>query len=104
MIPFLSGFSARFRNARNAVEQLKRGEWEPIINSHSEECLTAKRDGYRLWLGNGPFFCEVDEFNGVKCRPAFGLFFRHYVWFAAAGKFRREAENKQKSKGHFPTL
>lgn len=104
MIPFVSGFIARFRNARNAVEQIKRGEWEPIINSICEESLAAKRDGYELGLGNGPFFCNVKEFNSVRCRPAFGLFFRHYVWLAAAEKLKSDAETKQRSSKHFPTL
>nr|DAU58072.1 MAG TPA: hypothetical protein [Caudoviricetes sp.] len=104
MITFLSDFLARLHNARNVVEQIKRGEWEPIINSHCEEALTAKRDGYRLWLGNGPFFCDVEEFNGVKCKPAFGLLLRHYVWYAAAGNLKRNAENKQRNSKHFPKL
>lgn len=84
--------------------KLKGGEWKAIINPISDEALTAKRDGYRLWLGNGSFFCEIDEFNGVQCKPAFGLIFRHYVWISAASKLKRDADTKRRSEKHFPIL
>lgn len=100
MIPFVSVFLARLRNARNVVRQIKKGEWRPIYNTSYDGYLKAERDGYRLWPGNGSFFCEVDEFNGVQCKPAFGLIFRHYVWFAAARKLRSNAN----AKTHFPIL
>jgi len=62
---------------------------------------TARRENYRLWLANGPFFCEIDEFNEEKCKPAFGFIWRHYVWWAAARRLKSAAEYR---KAHTPVL
>lgn len=85
---FISGFILKFKNAKAVVRQIQSGEWDAIVNVIGGEIYTAERNGYRLWLANGPFFCEIDEFNGEKCAPAFGLVWRHYVWWMAARNIR----------------
>ena len=86
----MRNFVQRFRNAQKAIEQIKRGEWMPIWNPYSRKHLTAHRDGLELWLGNGAFFCDISG----NLNNYFGLFWRHYVWFAAARKLRRSADRK----------
>lgn len=101
MISLVSNFITRFNNAKKCVKQIKNGEWNKRINAIDGNVYTAHRDGYRLWLANGSFFCEIEEFNGEKCQPAFGLLFRHYVWFAAARSLKKKAEHSIK---HRPIL
>lgn len=87
----MRNFVQRFRNAQKVIEQIKRGEWMPIWNPYSIKHLTAYRDGLELWLGNGSFFCDICD---ARLNNYFGLFWRHYVWFAAARKLRRSADRK----------
>lgn len=101
MIPIVLNFITHFKNAKKCVKQIKDGEWNPRINTIDGKAYAAYRDGYRLWIGNGPFFCEIDEFNGKECHPAFGFIFRNYVWFAAARSLKRKAEHGIK---HRPLL
>ena len=104
MIPFVSDFITHFNNARACVKQIKNGEWVPEYNPISRTHHTASRNGYRLWLSNGPFFCEVDEFEGERCSYAFGWLFRHYVWFAAARSLKIKADSSSKGAKHHPLL
>ena len=94
----MRNFVQRFRNAQKVIEQIKRGEWRPIWNPYSRKHLTAHRDGLVLWLGNGAFFCDISGNQFFHCDARlnnyFGLFWRHYVWFAAARKLRRSADRK----------
>ena len=94
----MRNFVQRFRNAQKVIEQIKRGEWMPIWNPYSRKHLTAHRDGLVLWLGNGAFFCDISGNQFFHCDARlnnyFGLFWRHYVWFAAARKLRRSADRK----------
>lgn len=102
MISLFSNFRLQFTNARKAVRQIKEGEWAPGYFG-DDGCYTAYRNGHRLWIGSGAFFCDVDAVNDVKCRPAFGLIFRHYVWWAAARGLKRQADSGWKEK-HTPIL
>ena len=98
MISLFSNFRLQFNNARNAVRQIKDGEWIPRYNSIDREHYSAYRNGHKLWLANGAFFCEIDEVNEFRCKPAFGLIFRHYVWWAAARELKRQADSALKEK------
>lgn len=76
----------RFRNARKAIAQIRQGEWKPVWNSIGREHLAAEKGRFRLWLGNGSFFCDIDNSN------YFGLVWRHWVWWAAARKLKKDAD------------
>lgn len=78
-----SVFRARFRNARAVIAQIRAGEWKFHYNPIARRCLTATRGGKVLWVGNGPFFCDMRDGE-----PAFGLILRHWVWYAAVRKER----------------
>jgi len=88
-----------FKNARKVVAQIKGGEWDSGVYSIEGEVYGAILNGYRLWLANGPFFCDINQYQDEKCQPAFGLIFRHYVWWAAARKLKSPAKVK-----HIPNL
>lgn len=76
----MSLFMTRYRNAKKVVGQIRRGEWWPRFNPYTHCHLVATRGGLELWIGNGPFFCDIR----IDGQPAFGLVWRHYVWWAAA--------------------
>lgn len=71
-------FAKRLKNANAVIAQLKAGEWDFKYNELCNQCCTASRNGHKLWVSNGAWFCDVDEAN------AFGLLLRHYVWWRAA--------------------
>ena len=79
-------FMTEYRNARTAINQIRRGEWKPIYNTTCRDHIHAERNGLELWLGNGPLFCEI------RRGKYFGYFWRHYVWWAAARKLKRDAD------------
>lgn len=83
----------RWKNSRAVIGQIRAGEWVPLWNRLDCSYITAERDGKALWLGNGPFFCDVSNLN------AFGLLLRHYVWYAAARKLVKDATKKRNHKG-----
>ncbi len=85
----MSRFLQRFENAKKAIAQIRAGEWEPRWNPFSNECLNAHRGDLELWIGNGPFFCEI---QGPIPGAYLGLLWRHYVWWAAARKLKRDAD------------
>lgn len=86
----VTDFVQRGKNAVAAIEQLRRGEWEAVYNYYSDEHLTAYRKGLKLWIGNGPFFCEIGlDFDDPHY---FGLFWRHFVWWFGARKLKRTAD------------
>lgn len=87
---WLYRFNKRFQNARAVIRQIKNGEWEFRFNELVGHCCTAHRNGRELWVSNGGFFTDVDRSN------AFGLLFRHYVWWAAAWSARLKADKKYK--------
>lgn len=93
----LERFVRRYRNARTSIKQIRAGEWLPEWNIYSKSHLTAGRDDLELWIGNGPFFCEIQpRFRHPQWREAvpayFGLFWRHYVWWAAARRMKTKAD------------
>lgn len=92
----------RFKNARKAIEQIKNGEWVPRPNSMMRGVVTAynKEGSLVLWLGNGPFWCDINR-AGLSERESnncFGLFWRHWVWWAAARKLKKDADAEMYSK------
>lgn len=103
-IPFLSNFLLRFKNARIAIQQIRNGEWKPVWSEFSAEHLTAVRGDMRLWIGNGAFFCEINRGDKDSGPGALGLVWRHYVWWAAAWKFKRKADRQEKGKKEIPTI
>lgn len=100
----LQRFILRFNNAKNAIRQIRNGEWTPRWNDISEAHLTASRGEYRLWLGNGAYFCEVTLQDKDSEPGAFGLIWRHWVWWAAARKLKSDADQKKQSMSEIPKL
>ena len=96
----MNHFIQRYKNARTAVAQIRSGEWVPRYNPLSRAHLTADSKGLELWIGNGAWFCEI---RGGE-RTYFGLFWRHYVWWAAARKLKADAERNYPRAAGVPTL
>jgi len=88
----MSNFKQRWLNAKAVSEQLKNDEWEFTYNRFTRGCCRAERKGLKLWVGNGPFGCEIDK-EGANC---FGLLFRHYVWWSAVRRKTKEANKTHK--------
>lgn len=88
-----------FKNARKVVSQIRSGEWDAGVCLIDGEVYGTRLNGYKLWLANGPFFCDIKWYQYENCQPAFGLLFRHYVWWAAARKLKKRFEI-----GHIPRL
>jgi len=91
---FISNFSLRFRNAKKVINQIKAGEWVPVIDEKSNIYYAAHTDGHMLWLANGAYFCDLRHPDSLVDLKAFGLIFRHWVWWAAARNLKAEAEKK----------
>ena len=68
---------------------MKDGEWEPKFNSMSNSVLILRRDGKEWWVWGGSFFC--DSYGGPRVA---GLWLRHWVYYAAANKIRKEGNKK----------
>lgn len=83
----IKSFLKQYANARKAIAQIQAGEWTPCYNPLNKEHLTAYRAGLELWIGNGAWFCEIE---GGRY---FGLIWRHYVWWAAARRMKRDADS-----------
>jgi hypothetical protein len=88
----MNEFLLQYRNAKKAIKQIRAGEWVPEYNPYSREHLTACRGDLELWIENGAFSCEARDRNYVLKNKYFGLFWRHYVWWAAARKMKCDAE------------
>ena len=88
-----------FKNAKKVVSQIRSGEWDAGTYSIDGEVFVSRLNGYELWLANGPFFCDIKKYRHEVCQPAFGLLFRHYVWWSAARKLKKRFEI-----GHIPRL
>lgn len=86
----LRDFIQRHRNAREAIAQIRRGEWTPHYNKSCGEHLAASRGTLELWIGNGAWFCEI---HGEQSNY-FGLVWRHWVWWAAARGLKASAERE----------
>lgn len=95
----MHNFIKCWHNARTVVQQIKKGEWVPRFNPLNGSHLVAERDGLALWIGNGCWFCDMYQSN-----PAFGLVFRHYVWWAAARKLKAGADASLKPAVTVPDL
>ncbi len=94
MTPFISNFALRFRNAKAVIRQIKDDEWKVRENGIDGIHYSARRGEFILWLANGAFFCDLQDADSRKDRNAFGLIWRHWVWWAAARKLKREADAK----------
>jgi hypothetical protein len=91
---WLNNFITRFYNAKTVIQQIRNGEWEPCLwSTDLNMYLAAKRDGLELWIGNGPFFCEIEKKEGTL--PYFGLFWRHWVYWAAVRKLLYDADQSK---------
>jgi len=88
----------RWKNARAVISQIRNGEWKFRFNPYTRGCCTATRKGVELWVGNGGFFLDVGHSN------VFGLIFRHYVWWAAARKARKEEDFRNQMEVYLPDL
>lgn len=66
-LAFARRFIAAYKSGRLKVEP----EW----NEYANGFCTADVHGKRLWVGNGPFFVDINE------RNAFGLIGRWLVWW-----------------------
>lgn len=93
----LGNFIQRWRNAKAVARQIRNNEWKFYYNNIEKICCTARRNDHELWVANGGFFCDVDNKN------AFGFLFRHYVWWAAARKARKQ-EDRQNKQSSIPDL
>lgn len=92
-------FRIRMHNAFLAVQQIKDGEWVLDPNRAANEHLTARRNGAVMWLGNGPFYLSARKGSYDADKPCyFGLFWRHYVWWAAARKMKMDADKEKYGK------
>ncbi|CBX44544.1 hypothetical protein P88_00330 [Erwinia phage phiEt88] len=100
----LKNITLRFNNARIVIRQIKNDEWVPEWSEHSNEHLTALRGKYKMWIGNGAFFCEVIPRNEYDTPGALGLIWRHWVWWAAARKLKKNADRERKSAHKIPKL
>ncbi|MFP1844429.1 hypothetical protein ACLEDU_02480 [Lonsdalea quercina] len=101
---FFSNFALRFRNARKVIKQIRSGEWSST-GIDSGNVYSACRDGREIWLSNGAFFCDlVDPSDRTTSLMAFGLVWRHWVWWAAARKLKGDIERKNRDKIHIPEL
>jgi len=81
-------FIRYLKNTKLVLRQIRNGEWIPHVNGCDGKIYSAHRNKHRLWLANGPFFCEIDEVDRVRCKKAFGTILRHVVWWAGARKLR----------------
>ena len=95
---FVERLKMQHRNARKCINQIRAGEWVPVYNRLKNTHITAERGGLRLWLSNGPPFCDIDDKN------YFGILFRFWVYFAASRKLKADADRKAKAERVVPVL
>lgn len=93
----MKNFIQRFKNAHKIIAQIRANEWEPVYSDRSNCCVAACRENLHLWLSGDSWFCDIvdDNLRDMRC---FGLFWRHYVWWAAARHLKAEANNKYKKR------
>lgn len=98
MKKYLEDTKQRWENARAVVQQLKNGGWNFEYCEEYDDIFAATREPMRLWVCNGGWFCDISI--GFKNTNAFGLIFRHYVyWFGVfpiRKKLLKEHRNKKK--------
>lgn len=87
----------QFKNAMAIIRQMKAGEWEFEGHYDSEfkakfTCLTAKRKGVELWVGNYP------ETLAIMDKPWELGPFGWLVWYGGAGKRKKALEKKMRRK------
>lgn len=89
---YIENTKIRWANSRKVVGEIKRGEWEceRVIDGIVYK-IQRKSDGLILWVANGPFFLAKDH-GFAKRNNIFGYIFRHYVWWAAARKLKKNKE------------
>jgi len=87
-----NGFALSKRKAERSTRRVRAGEWTFEYNELVGHSCWARRNGRKMWVGNGGFFLDI---NGMD---AFGLILRHYVWLAAVGKAREESDMKKRPK------
>lgn len=86
----------QWKNAKKTVKELKKGEWKFNYSGVNAVAYTAERGDLTLWFGLGGFFTDIQKNDeGIN---AFGLFFRHYVWWHVAKKLK---DNQRKLASNF---
>lgn len=83
----------QYRNAMTIIGQMKRGEWGfkgeyRFKSDRTVTCYWAERNGVRLWVASGGFFC------GIEDRPWELGIFGHLVWHFGAKQAKRALERK----------
>lgn len=85
----------QYRNAMTIIEQMKRGEWafkgQYVCSSdRTVTCYWAERNGVRIWVASGGFFCKVED------KPWELGIFGHLVWHFGAKQAKRTLECKMR--------
>ena len=82
------------KNAIAVVRQIRRGEWVPHTWPDDGTFHYFKRKRLKIWTASGGWFVQLYDPNV----DAFGLFWRHYVWWAALRKAVKQADVARLSK------
>lgn len=76
-----------YLRAKKVVGQINNGDWTADYSERNDAVYTIKNNGVEIWVCSGGFNCKIHRPDEVD---AFGLFWRHWVWFSAQ-KIRRKA-------------
>ena len=74
--------------AIKVIKELKRGEWE-----FDGDYITAERNGFILWCGNGGFWTDIEIYGNY-----FGYFWRHVVYWFGVMPSMYKSERAAKAK------
>jgi hypothetical protein len=94
-VGFIRDFLKHRANAIRTVEEIKRGEWEPIYNTRHREHLHAERYGICLSMDGGFLGCKIytDDWWRTITRNDQNLgLWGWYVWFKAARQLKVYAD------------
>lgn len=87
-------FIQRYKNAKKVVAQIKNGEYIPQTNEFDRKHYHASSsDGIDLWIANAWSLTIISGTNYSARTCPFGTFWRHYVWWFAARKLKKDADN-----------
>lgn len=69
----------KYNNAKKVIAQIKNGEWVHLDSPRT--LIHPKYPDVVLWVYNGGFFTDILDKSSYKDRNAFGLVFRHWVYY-----------------------